>query len=91
VRKGKTARGEPLLYQNPDKWGVVNLWLKQWSWNMMEQQMMTNTGLVVVDEIKWNNRTSEIGLTCGSEPDGTFHGEWGLSCVEHPRKGVTCA
>jgi hypothetical protein len=21
VRRGKTARGEPLLYQNPDKWG----------------------------------------------------------------------
>ena len=44
VRKGKTARGEPLLYQNPDKWGVVNLWLEQWSWNMMEQQLMTNHG-----------------------------------------------
>jgi hypothetical protein len=21
VRKGKTARGEPVIYQNPDKWG----------------------------------------------------------------------
>ena len=45
----------------------------------------------MVDGNKWNNGTSEIGLTCGSEPDGAFHGEWGLSWVEHPRKGVTCA
>jgi hypothetical protein len=42
--EGETARREPLLYQSPDKWGVVNLWLEQWSWNMMEQQMMTDTG-----------------------------------------------
>jgi hypothetical protein len=26
---GKTPGGETLLYQNPDKWGVVNLWLEQ--------------------------------------------------------------
>jgi hypothetical protein len=77
VRRGKTARGEPLLYQNPDKWGVVNSWLEQWSWNMMEQQLMTNHGCVVVDGNKWKHGTSEIGLTCGSEPDGTSHGECG--------------
>jgi hypothetical protein len=29
----------------------------------------------VVDGNKGNNGTSEIGLTCGSEPDGTFHGK----------------
>jgi hypothetical protein len=42
----------------------------------------------VVDGNKWNNGTSEIGLTCGSETNGTFHGEWGLSWVENPRKGL---
>jgi hypothetical protein len=49
----------------------------------------------VVDGDKWNNGTSEIGLTCGSEPDGTFHGVlMGYTPrgqLEHPRKGVTCA
>ena len=38
---------------------------------------------------QWKNGTSEIGLTCGSEPDGTFHGVVGLSWVEYTRKGVT--
>jgi hypothetical protein len=41
---GKTTGGEPLLYQYSDKWGVANLWLEQWSWNTVEQKMMTNHG-----------------------------------------------
>ena len=41
--------------------------------------MMTNPGLFVVDGSKWNNGKSEMGLTCGSEPDGTFHAVVGPS------------
>jgi hypothetical protein len=52
----------------------------------VEQPLMTNHGLFLVDGNKWNNGTSELGLTCGFEPDGTFHGVVGLCWVEHPRK-----
>ena len=38
---------------------------------------MTNPGRVVVNGKIWKNGTNEIGLPCGSEPDGTFHGECG--------------
>jgi hypothetical protein len=45
----------------------------------------------VVDGNKWNNGTSEMRLTCGSEPGGTFHATMGLSWVEYPRKrGYQC-
>jgi hypothetical protein len=38
---GKTPGGEPLLYRNPDKWGVVNLWL--------EQLVMEHSGTTIDD------------------------------------------
>jgi hypothetical protein len=45
----------------------------------------------VVDGNKWNNGTSEMCVTCGSEPDGTFHGECGPRLGRIFQKGVTGA
>ena len=73
VKKGEKQLEEGLFYSEIlTNRGVVNLWLEQWSW-----KMMTNPGRVVVNGKIWKNGTNEIGLPCGSEPDGTFHGECG--------------
>ena len=44
MRKGKTGRGEPLLYQNPDKWGGGQLVVGTMVMEHDGKKMMNNPG-----------------------------------------------